>query len=412
MDNVWNIRKKENLYYILPDDYVKDVSIDKVFSNTVIIVYLYYEDSVENYFRYLNEIPPEIKVYIISSNKQTLEAIRKYASDKGNITVMQKKNRGRDVSALLITARDIFLKYDYACFVHDKKGKKVSDINDVNLWIQNLWDNTLKSEAYIKNVLSTLVADDCLGLLVPPEPIGNNMNAWYANSWYKEYYGTVKLADQLGLNSRMDRRYPPITLGTVFWCKTKALKKLFDISWSYDDFQDEPLPEYQSFSYTVERIFAYVAQDVGYKTGIVMTPSYASILFSIVQAKMKDTYDFLKKELGINNYEAILRFEECIAAFQKFAACNIDVYVYGAGLRGQECIRVLKHIGCLPRAVIVTKAGADKETVAGIPIITINELDESKDIGIIVGVGKALNKEITAILDSKGYRNYICYVDI
>lgn len=412
MENVWNIRKNENLYYILPDDHTKNTSIENVFANTVIIVYLYYEDSAENYFKYLDVIPPEIKVYIISSNKQTLRVVRKYASGKEHITVMQKENRGRDMSALLVTAREIFLGYEYACFVHDKKGKKCSDISDINLWIENLWGNTLKSKAYIENVLDTLAGDDSLGLLAPPEPIGNNMNAWYANGWYGEYEGTVDLAKRLGIHASMEQQYPPITLGTVFWCKTAALKKLFDVPWDYCDFQDEPLPEYHSFSHTVERIFAYVAQDAGYKTGNVMTPSYASKLLSIVQDKMKKTYDFLNDELGLDNYGAVERFQECRAVFQKFADCNRDIYVYGAGFRGEECIGILKHMGIRPRAVIVTKADKAGKTAEGIPIISIDAMEKSRDIGIIVGVGRAFTNEIKDTLESRGYHNYICYTEI
>lgn len=413
MENVWNIRKKENLYFVLPEDHSKNDAIEKIFVRTAIIIYLYYEDSPENYYSYIDKIPQEIKTYIISSDQTVLQKIKQYAQGKKHISVMGKENRGRDVSALLVTARTIFLQYDYVCFVHDKRAKGVTDPDDFHLWVGNLWDNTLKSEEYIKNVLDALVGMDEIGLLVPSEPIGDEMNAWYANAWYGEYEETVKLARRLHVQANIERRYPPITLGTAFWCKTRALQKLFTISWSYSDFDEEPLPETGTLSHAVERIFAYVAQDAGYKTGMVMTCSYAAQLLSSAQDKMQGTYHFLSCEMNIPNYRELKKQERCRKAFREFADRNASIFLYGAGTIGKKCLKILQYLQISPEAVLVSKVEGASRMLEGVQVIPFASLSKrGKKIGIIVAVGKRLNDEVRQLLDDAGYHNYICYIEI
>lgn len=413
MENVWNIRRKENLYFVLAEDYAKNASIEKVFVRTAIIIYLYYEDSPGKYYSYIERIPQEIKTYIISSNPNVLREIERYAQNQKHISVIGKENRGRDVSALLVTARTIFFQYDYVCFVHDKKEKGLSGIADFNLWVRNLWDNTLKSEEYIKNVLDTLVSMDEIGILVPPEPVGDEMNAWYGNAWYGEYEETVKLAKRLQIQANIERQYPPITLGTVFWCKTKALKKLFAVPWNYCDFCEEPLPETGTLSHAVERIFAYAAQDAGHKTGVVMTCSYAAQLLSSVQDKMQGTYNFLSCEMEIPNYRELKKYERCVKIFRDFADRDVPIFIYGAGIIGKKCMKILQYLQIFPEAVIVSKAEDTHRMLEGIPVIPLASLRErGKEIGIIVAVGERLHEEVRQLLDAEGYHNYICYVDI
>lgn len=70
---------KENKYQhiILPKDTkISDVD-NKTKYATAVIMYLYYEDTLENYFAYLNNIPPEIDVYVYSSKSSVCEATRR-----------------------------------------------------------------------------------------------------------------------------------------------------------------------------------------------------------------------------------------------------------------------------------------------------------------------------------------------
>ena len=112
MENVWNIRKNKELYYILPEKEIAASGINYV--DVAIIAYVYYENTVRKYLEYLNIIPDEMAIYLISSNENVLKELALFAQNKKNALVIKKINRGRDVSALVITGNEIFQK----CEVH------------------------------------------------------------------------------------------------------------------------------------------------------------------------------------------------------------------------------------------------------------------------------------------------------
>jgi rhamnosyltransferase len=97
------------------------------------------------------------------------------------------------------------------------------------------------------------------------------------SSWRRNIEGTTRLAERLKLNCRLSIDNPPFALGTAFWCRTAALKTLFEHEFEYEDFPPEPIPGDHSFSHAFERIFTYAAQHEGYYSGMVMTDEYAEL---------------------------------------------------------------------------------------------------------------------------------------
>ena len=197
MDNVRKIRKEKGLYFILEHEKSDGSRNGRI----AVFVNLYYPDMVEYCLKYLVRLDQKIDIYIASSNKDVLSKADNYISRHGtkNIRLLEKNNRGRDVSALLVTFRYIALQYDFFCFIHDKKERKIERKADVDLWVRNLWDNTLASQHYVDNVMSVFEKNSQIGLLVPPEPIGEDTHTWYTNSWDSNFEHTTDLANRLKL---------------------------------------------------------------------------------------------------------------------------------------------------------------------------------------------------------------------
>lgn len=413
MENVRNIRKENNMYYILPEHSVENERIHILPSEIAVIAHLYYIDTLEVYFDYFEKIPTDIIIYIVSSNPIVWERVRIYSEQKSNIVLLEKKNRGRDISALLVAGREIVLNYKYVCFVHDKKEKNEIAKRDTDLWIRNLWDNTLKSAEYIQNVLNVFSQNPNIGLLVPPEPMGEYFNTWYMNNaWGMNYENTKQLADELGLNCNLDERLAPITIGTAFWCKVDALKKLFEKKWNYEDFDEEPLANDGTLSHAIERIFAYVAQDAGYDTGIVMATSFAARQINFLQESMTVAGCLLKKEFGIKNIHELNNFEKRKEGVLEFCKKNKSIYLYGAGEIGKRCLQVVRVIGYRPDGFIVSKSVLENDEVEGIPVKEWDEIENTQDIGVIVTVGRQFKKEVISELEKKGFHNYIVYIEL
>lgn len=405
MDNVRKIRKEKGLYFILEHGKSDGSHNGRI----AVFVNLYYPDMVEYCLKYLLRLDQKIDIFIASSNKDVLSKADSYISWHGtkNIRLLEKNNRGRDVSALLVTFRHIALQYDFFCFIHDKKEKKIERKADVDLWVRNLWENTLASQHYVNNVMSVFEKNPQIGLLVPPEPIGEDTHTWYTNSWDLNFEHTTDLANRLKLNCNISYENAPITIGTAFWSRSLALRKLLEIDWKFDDFMPEPLPVDGTLSHAVERIFAYVAQDAGYDTGTIMTVPYAAQELAIAQEQMYKSYQILDRYFGIRSLKTLVRLDVNQERIISFCREHPIALLYGAGKIAQSALAILGLLGFVPQGFLVTDKRTSPKDIRGIPVMGIDELVFQEGMGIIISVNSGLQEQIIAELEKRGITEYL-----
>lgn len=410
MDNESIMHKSK--YYVLSDYIADDEETSLLLKNSTIIVYLYYPDTLNRYFAYIDKLPDDLPIYVISSNSSACEIILEHIKSKKlqkKIKLIKKENRGRDISALLVVAKGILQKYKIVCFIHDKKPIADYLKNDTEFWIYNLWENTICNSNYIYNVLNIFKMNPDIGLLVPPPPIGEHMKSWYENRWNGNFENVKKLAGRLGLTCNIDKDISPSTLGTVFWCRTEALKKLFEFEWKYEDFDEEPLPCNGTISHAIERILPYVALDMGYETGTIMNTSYIEKLMPLLQEIMTGAFSILSNDLGISTLHEITNYINKKEKIKQFCENNDNLYLYGAGYKSKMCLRFLRMNGYFPKKVLVTKNDKGDKELEGIPISEFNSICNFKSIGIIIATGLKAQKEIIHMLNEKNINNYISF---
>lgn len=415
MENVYDLRYKKNLIYILPERVCTEGEklSSEIYARAAIIIYLYYMDTLPVYYAYMNNIPEDIDIYVISSREEVLAAVRAYGkrSNRGNISCILKENRGRDVSALLVTGRDIVQKYEYVCFLHDKKEHRPQEKTDIDLWIENLWGNQIGSAAFIDEILRTFERKEDLGILAPPEPIGDHCITWFGYGWHESYEITRQIADRMALNADIRRDKPPITFGTVLWFKTKALMKLFDMNWRFSDFHDEKLEDKNYLSYGLERIFAYVAQDAGYETGTVMSVSYAEKQTCYLQYAVNRIMHEKDEFFPISEISRLDAFKRNRNKVMAFAKENKTLYLYGAGQMGVFCLSMLRREGIFPVGWLITK-GERGSVLCGIPVFLIDAPEIVPEIAVIITVEEGTaQEEIASRLKDRGICNYIRFWD-
>lgn len=395
MKNVYDIKKEENLNYILPLKKALPFVEKSVCKQTVIVIHLFYEDSLDDYLKYVDSIPEEINILFTTSNVAVLERLEEYMEPtKRMYHFIKKKNRGRDVSGLLVACREEILKYKYVCFLHDKKAKSERFQKDTNIFVRCLWENMVGSSTYILNILQTFEENTELGVLLPPESISDYFSFFYRNTWDTDFELMQGIAKKLELKCDLDEEKKPLSLGTVFWARVDALKKLFTENWKYEDFMDEPLPIDGTFSHAIERCFAYVAQDAGYKTGIVMTDQFAGERMDYLQDVLTDAFTVLKGCLGIGSVRGLRQARWVDEKLVEFALEHSPVYIYGAGKYGQRCADILYIKSCEIKAFIVSKNSNDEKRVKGIPVIEVSQFVPEENSGIIVAVSEKFRDEI------------------
>ena len=415
MKNVFDIRYEKNLTYILSSskESLSDTMDGEIYEKTAIILYLYYMDTLSVYWLYLDGIQNAIDVYIISSKEEILEKVREHVSLSGRtyIQYILKENRGRDVSAFLVTSVDIVKKYEYVCFLHDKKEHCAEMKKDTELWIKNLWGNLINSAGYIDNILHLFIENPKMGILAPPEPIGDHFREWYGYGWGESFGITKELVDRLKLNADIAIEKPPITLGTTLWFRSEALQKLLEFGWKYTDFDDERLKEQNYLSYGIERLFPYVAQDAGFETATVMTIEYAREQTGYLQYSVSALFSEARNFFPIATIRDLEDYKINRERVVRFAEQNIDkkLYLYGAGVFGRFCLYLLEERDILPYAYLVSGKHED-EIINGLPVYSIYKIKDWSDSAVVITVLKEnIQKEMIKNLEAKRVDNYIVF---
>ena len=412
MKNVYDIKLEKSLDFILPLEHkIKEQDCER--GSVLIVVHLHYLETVDEYIKYIDHIPDEMDlIFTISDEcvRQRLQEIKTKSKKKDKI--LEKRNRGRDISSFLVTCRREILKHEYICFLHDKKEKGILQKADTEKWIRSLWENMIGSSAYIDNVLYTFNKNPQLGLLVPPFPVSENFSfSLYTDAWQGDFEVTRNLANEMNLQCELDSSKQPITLGTVFWAKVSALKKLFEIEWKYEDFPEEPLENDGTISHAIERILAYVAQDLGFETGWVMTDRYAGEEFEYTQMVLRKSFERLTKSLDIRNISELDHYEKRIERLSQFANTYDCLYIYGAGIRGKRYLSLLKMIQKKPAAFLVSDRCNNPTNIYEIPVYSISEIDLDENSGIIVGVSEQYQEEILSNIKKKNRQFCNIYID-
>lgn len=177
--------------------------------------------------------------------------------DRGQVIVRICPNRGRDVSAFLtLFGPEILGKYDIVGHVHGKRSLFLDDAMIGETWREFLWQNLLgELHPMADIVISSFRADRRVGLVFPDEP--------HLPDWDLNREIAAGLAQRMGITNPL----PPFfdfPVGTMFWARTEALRPLFDLGLSWDDYPPEPLPSDGTILHAIERLLPFVVGHAGY----------------------------------------------------------------------------------------------------------------------------------------------------
>lgn len=394
--NVYDLRAIFHLYYVLSKDICeKSKKIKK--KEVAVITNIYYSDQVDFCCQKLNALSEMIDIYICISDSGLEIELKKYMTRTYNVIL--KENRGRDVSALLVACRKIILEYKYICFVHDKKSVQFDEQQWAQSWFFNMWENTLGSDCFVKNVIQTMEKEQGLGLLCIPEPIHGCYYSFMGGLWGGNLENTKQFCKSIGIEAKIDPKKEPITLGTTFWCKTKALLPLFEHEFKYNDFSEEPMPKDATISHAIERSLAYIAQEQGYYTGTVMTDEYAALRLSTL-------YEMFKvSTLALRTYTPLRRPSDAQKAngrnrkLGEFCKKYNYVYIYGAGIKGKECAALLRQLKVDFNGFIVSDGQIETELVYGKKVYELSKAKQGNDVGIIIALNEKNCSEVQKKLE-------------
>ena len=324
--NITDIYNNLHLNYVLPKQYQSKNHDRK--SRALFIFHISYVDMLDYLRPYICGLPDDVDVILTTKPERNCPVVYQYFHPflGDRLRVLQARDPGRDLSALLVTAAPCFDGYDYIGFCHDKRSKKDVRVTIGAGFQECILDNTIGSSMYVENVLNLLDEHPELGLLCPPPPHHSEYFWLVGNRWTCCFDQTKNLANRLGLTVDIAPDKQPLAIGTAFWCRRDALAPLFQYPWTYQDFPPEPLAVDGTLNHALERIFPFVAQQQGYLTGWVMTDEYAA--------------------LEINNIHYMLdeAVQDTAIAFQAFDAFENFIRGNRIGVKGALVIYIKKHL--------------------------------------------------------------------
>lgn len=246
------------------------------------VVHIFYEQMTDELLDRLILLPGEFDLFVTTTDAERARIITEVIERRADRSVRKHEvrvlpsNRGRDVSAFFIGARDILASDDYDLVVKIHSKKTVQDSYNAGRYfkLQQL-DNLLHSGGFAANVLALFQKEPGLGIVYPPMiHIGfpTMGRGWYAN---KE--PAQRVAKDLGIRVPFDEISPLAPYGCMWVARPEALRLLFEREWSYDEYAAPTAHRDGSLAHVQERLVSYAAAELGFHTRTVSSVAQAAI---------------------------------------------------------------------------------------------------------------------------------------
>jgi lipopolysaccharide biosynthesis protein len=275
---------------VLPDLRLKQNAPLPEYGAIAVCVHVYYTDMLEEILSLTDTIPVPYDFIATTETEEKKTIIEQVVAGRKNvqnvIVRVVEENRGRDMAALFITCRDLFLddRYSLVCRLHTKKSPQVAS-GQANLFKRHLFENLLNSEGYTTNILGMFHEKPWVGVAVPPVvhiSYPTMGHAWFANREKAE-----EIKKLLGVKVTFDPDTPIAAYGTMFWFRPKALRKLFAYPWKWTDYNAEPNHVDGGLAHAQERMICYVAQDAGYTIQQILSSHLAGWNYAMLEYKLQ-----------------------------------------------------------------------------------------------------------------------------
>ncbi|MGV6800563.1 MAG: rhamnan synthesis F family protein [bacterium] len=259
------------------------------FGQVAVFIHAFYAKMMPEFWQLIEKLPLNFDLFITTATKDNRSMILKFLDEKGfpkrrtEVRVVEV-NRGRDMSSLFITFKDIVLSGDYeVCLrLHSKRTPQVARQVGES-FKDHLFENLVYNRAYVANLYDLLEADPTIGLVIPPTiHIGFGT---LGHSWFNNREGVQQIAADMGITIPMDEFTPVAPYGTMYWFRADALKLMFEWPWQWDQYNEEPNHIDGGLAHLQERLIGYTAQHEGYRVLTIMNRFAAARNYSKLEYK-------------------------------------------------------------------------------------------------------------------------------
>jgi FMN phosphatase YigB (HAD superfamily) len=230
-----------------------------------VMAHVFYPDLIEEFVGALQHMPVPYVLLVSVIDNAAAEQVQAQMSKLPKLLVLQVKiveNRGRDIAPLLVAFHEEILELDVVSHIHTKKSLYTG--SEQGSWRRYLLDRLFGSPQRIAWILGMFQATPKLGLVYPESH--ETMPVW-GHTWLSNAAVGDALAARLGITLEHSR-YLDFPAGWMFWARVDALRPLFDLRLRVNEFPPEQGQTDGTLQHAIERMFALVARQQGFRLGI------------------------------------------------------------------------------------------------------------------------------------------------
>ena len=347
-------------------------------------------ESIDKYASYIGGLPEYIDVVICAHREANLERL-KTLGDKHRLKVKKYMH----LTDMNIAELSEIGQYEYLCVINNsKRNEPYSD---------QICGNLVANEFYINNILDTFEREKRLGFLSPPDLHTEYRFGAVSDKLCSNYI--VQMCDVLELNCNVNEHKLPFSYGNAFWCRTDALKPLFENENWYRHLKLQPTDDIGLIGSILEKIYPYIAQSQGYYSGAVMTEEYASWYISNCCYMLSRLARNLHRDRGVQEFKNIKSVNSKLIDFCRRYK---GIYIYGGGEIGYACLLYMQAKGIEVQGFIVSDKKVDT-CFGGKKVYTLSELEKKPNTGIVIALSRAHVEEVERLLKDRDMSEYIVY---
>lgn len=255
-----------------------------------VLAHVFYEDMIDDILDHADTIPGGYTLIATTTDEIKQRAIEERLHERGRsgdeVRVVES-NRGRDISAFLLSCGDVLTSgaFDVIVKLHSKRSPQDGYARGA-YFKDHLFENLLHSPGYTTNVLRMFRDDPTLGMVFPPmihigfPTVGG---AWFTN---KE--PAQRLADRLGIDVPFDSHSPLAPFGSMLIARPEAFRRLVEAGFEWQDFPEEGGYADGSLPHQLERLLGYAALAEGFHIRTVMHPAAAAESHTMLEHKLDE----------------------------------------------------------------------------------------------------------------------------
>lgn len=216
-------------------------------------LHIYYEDLVDEFAYFLQNIRSQFSLYVSVVNPalRELVAVRlKTALPRARVEVECFPNVGRDIAPFLAGFGEKLRRHELIAHIHSKRSLHNPNKAD---WRRQLLANLFGFQGVVDGIIDLFSKNKRMGMVFPE--YHHSLRGQI--SWGTNFGVCHDLAKRLDLDIN-ERHLTLFPAGSMFWARSAALTRLFDLKLSWTDFPAEVGQVDGTIAHGVERLFGEI----------------------------------------------------------------------------------------------------------------------------------------------------------